>query len=375
MEKNSLYVIGTFVISLAVFFIFNDYLITFAALIIITGGLVWGKKLDKRAGGLCFVLFFIFSVGYAYFFSPSVFIAKNQGTVLSDNWFQALKWVNENTPECAVVATYWDPGHFITGIGRRAVVFDGASQSRIRTVKLDGADTTTATIQDIATTLYTDNETLAMNILKKYRKDCNEMYYIASNDLIGKSVWWSYFSTWDPVNKGRQLSYAFINLAQSRPVVGQPNVVAYIYSFGNQQVVVKDDNGVLSAYLQQGAQLAEIEKLMFATPGGALAQKVVENAPVKGTIYLEPSRQTVIYMPSELENSLFTRMYFFHGAGMQHFEFVNNWGGEVKLFKVKFDDTPQNATFLGQKLECCIEEKVVIHDKLTTIRNATIVDS
>lgn len=212
-----------------------------------------------------------------------------------------------------------------------------------------------------------------MNILKKYRKECGEMYFIASNDLIGKSVWWSYFSTWDPVNKGKQSSYAFINLAQARPVVGQTNVVAYIYPFGNQQVVVKDDNGVLSAYLQQGNQLAEIERLIFANPDGSIARKVVENAPVRGTLYLEPLRQTVIYMPPELENSLFTRMYFFHGAGLNNFQFVNNWGGEVKLFKVKFDDTPANATFLGQKLECCIEEYASIHGKLVTIRNGTIV--
>ncbi len=351
VSQNSLYVTGAFVISLAVFFILNDYLLTTAALIIIVGALIWGKKLDKRAGALCFVLFVIFAIGYFYFFSPSVYIAKNQGTVLSDNWFAALNWIKQNTPECAVVATYWDPGHFITGIARRGVVFDGASQGSQRTVKLDGLNVTTSRIQDIATSLYTDNETLAMNILKKYRKSCGEMYFIASNDLIGKSVWWSYFSTWDPVNKGRQSSYAFINLAQSRPLVGQPNVIAYIYPFGNQQIVIKDDSGVLNAYLQQDTQLAEIEKLIFATPEGTLAQKVTENAPVKGTLYLDPSRQTVIYMPPELENALFTKMYFFHGAGLQNFEFVNNWGGEVKLFKVKFDDTPQNATYLGQKLE------------------------
>ncbi len=372
MTNQNLITIAVFVISLVIFFILNDYILTFGILIVVAAALVWAKKLDKRLGALCLVLFFIFAIGYFHFFSPSVYIAKNQGTVLSDNWFQALTWINQNTPECTVIATYWDPGHFITGISRRAVAFDGASQGRLRTVKLDGEEVTTGTIQDIATSLYTDNETLAMNILKKYRKYCNEMYFIASNDLIGKSVWWSYFSTWDPVNKGRQSSYAFINLAQARPVVGQPNVVAYIYTFGNQQLVIKDDNGVLSAYLQAGTQLAEIEKLIFATPEGTLAQKIVENAPVKGTIYLEPSRQTVIYMPPELENSLFTRMYFFHGAGLQNFEFVNNWGGEVKLFKVKFDDTPQNATFLGQKLECCIEETADIHGKTVVIRNATI---
>jgi hypothetical protein len=30
-------------------------------------------------------------------------------------------------------------------------------------------------------------------------------------------------------------------------------------------------------------------------------------------------------------------MFLFNGQGLQNFEYVNNWGGEVKLYKVKFD--------------------------------------
>ena len=44
----------------------------------------------------------------------------------------------------------------------------------------------------------------------------------------------------------------------------------------------------------------------------------------------------LIHIPPELENSMFTRMFFFNGYGMENFEFVNNWGGEVKLFRVIF---------------------------------------
>jgi len=40
-------------------------------------------------------------------------------------------------------------------------------------------------------------------------------------------------------------------------------------------------------------------------------------------------------MPPELVDALFTRMFFFDGAGLKNFELVHNWGGEVKLFRVK----------------------------------------
>jgi hypothetical protein len=34
-------------------------------------------------------------------------------------------------------------------------------------------------------------------------------------------------------------------------------------------------------------------------------------------------------------------MFFFNGAGLQKFELVNNWGGEVKLYRLKM---PVNGT-------------------------------
>src|SRR3989338_7751727 len=217
--------------------IFFDFLAASVLLILIVAFLALTKRIGKRDAVLALVLFFmIFSYAYYTYYIPGFMLSKSHGTVLSDNWYEALTWVNKNTPECSVVATYWDPGHFITGIGRRAVVFDGASQgdlyarqfnyseeglaverhdSNINHIVLykDG-NKTTARIQDISTTLLTANETLAIEILKEYRKPgCDSMYYIASSDLIGKSTWWTYFSTWNPVDK-KGTPYVYTNAPQ-----------------------------------------------------------------------------------------------------------------------------------------------------------------
>ncbi|MBI3190912.1 hypothetical protein HYZ41_04395, partial [archaeon] len=73
------------------------------------------------------IMIIIFLLFVNSYYLESLKISECAGTVLSDNWWQALNWIKNNTKECAVVATYWDPGHFITGIARRPVVFDGAS--------------------------------------------------------------------------------------------------------------------------------------------------------------------------------------------------------------------------------------------------------
>ncbi len=321
------------------------------------------KKLGNREFLVPLVLVIIFVFFINVFYLPSSVIAACSGTVLDDNWWAALNWIKNNTAECSVVATYWDPGHFITGIAKRSVVFDGATQGATRTVAanenltgtiIEKADNginnikiyengtvTTARIQDIATTLFTSNETLAVNILRDYEKpNCTEFYYIASADLIGKSQWWTYFATWNPLNAptfGQRYNYAILSLSSARPILEQ-NSIAYYYNIGqNTAFVIYEANNTLTPYFQQQNQLAGVEKLYYFDKQGNGKLFVNENADLKGLLWLDPSRQTLVFMPPELEASLFTRMFFFNGLGLQKFELVNVWGGEIKLFKVKLD--------------------------------------
>ncbi len=349
--------------------IFFDYTIAFLLFIIFASGLLISKRLQKRDFALVAILFFIFTIAYLFYYTPGFFIAKGQGPVLDDNWYRALNWMKENTPECTVVATYWDPGHFITGVARRAVVFDGASQSILYTrdtpefyrsknlekginverldnginhiVLADSGNITTARIQDISTTLLTANETLAVNILREYlQPDCTEMYYIASSDLIGKSTWWTYFATWDPVKKtGTPYVYSTAPLGSARPDIRQ-NAIIYTYPISQQEsFVVYITNSSIIAFLQQQgtAEPLKIKNFVYFDPNGNGRLYTQDDAVIDGTLWIEPSGGVVLFIPPQLENALFTRMFLYNGVGLQSFEFVNNWGGEVKLYKVKFD--------------------------------------
>src|SRR3989338_828829 len=127
MEKNTIFIAAAFILSIiATLATFGQNILIsfggFVVVLLIAGGLFYAKKVSKREALLIFVLWFIFVICYYLYFSPGMQLASAQGTVLSDNWYQALNWIKGNTPECTVDATYWDPGHFITGIGGRAVV-------------------------------------------------------------------------------------------------------------------------------------------------------------------------------------------------------------------------------------------------------------
>ena len=348
--------------------IFFDFVVAAIAMIVFASALFATQKITKRDFVLVIVVFFVFSEAYYLYYTPAIYIAKNQGTVLDDNWFNALSWIKNNTPECTVVATYWDPGHFITGIARRAVVFDGASQGDVFTRPTDSlqngvvvekydnninhivlyknGNKTTARIQDISTTLLTANESLALSILREYRKPgCNSMYYIASSDLIPKSTWWTYFSTWNPVDK-KGTPYVYTNAPQpgfrmtARPDIRQ-NAIIYTYPISQQEsFVLYETNTTPIVFLQQQgtAQPLKVEKFIYFSRDGTGRLYTDSTATIQGLVWIDPSKNSLMFIPPQLEGAMFTRMFLFNGAGLEHFEYVNNWGGEVKLYKINFPD-------------------------------------
>lgn len=299
------------------------------------------------------------------FLQRSYYISKYSGTVLTDNWWNALNWLKENTPNCAVIATYWDPGHFITGIAERPVVFDGASQNSLRTITLEGnlsreeiediigisnfrirrfekdgkkyVNVTTARIQDIATTLLTSDEEQAIKILKRYLiPNCNNtMYYIASEDLLWKSQWWSYFSTWDPkTKKGTKYFYIPI-LNKGKKTLN--NITYYIYPISRIEAIIVEEKGEdLNVFLQTQNEKKIIRKFIYFEDN-LIKEKNYEKYEIDGALFLFSDKSIAIFMNKELEDSLFTRMFLFNGIGLKRFEFVKNFGGEVKIFKVIFD--------------------------------------
>lgn len=298
-------------------------------------------KKDFTIGVLVMIFIFI----WIFYLEPAFVVSSKSGPVLNENWWQALNWIKNNTEECTVVATYWDPGHFITGIANRPVVFDGATQNALLYLnekdepvkETENYTSVRSRIKDIATTLFTSNETLAIEILKRYRfKNCSQpMIYIASSDLIFKSQWWSYFATWDPVNKGKKYIYIVLSMTAKKPLIKE-NVIAYVYQISpNEAFLIYKKNNTYIAKLQSGNQFFDIEKFWFLE--NTLKKVEKKDAQIKGILLAIANFQQVIYIPPELENSIFTKMMFFNGYGLEHFDLMKNFGNEVKIYKVCFD--------------------------------------
>ena len=65
---------------------------------------------------------------------------SNGGTVFShtqvSDWFEALNWINSNTPTNAVIISWWDYGYWVNVMGNRTVVADNATLNETRIAEI-----------------------------------------------------------------------------------------------------------------------------------------------------------------------------------------------------------------------------------------------
>ena len=81
-------------------------------------------------------------------------LVQGRGPVLGQGWYDALTWLNRETPEDSIIIAWWDYGHWITSVAKRRCVSDGAT-------------TNFSTIQATAFA-YLSPEDVAVDIFKRY---------------------------------------------------------------------------------------------------------------------------------------------------------------------------------------------------------------
>jgi asparagine N-glycosylation enzyme membrane subunit Stt3 len=265
------------------------------------------------------------------------------GLEVSGNWKEALTWLKNNADKDALIATWWDPGHIITGFTGLKVHADGAHCPATACIFYDN----NLRIQDMGRTFATSSETEAITILSKYKnltaeqcrevklrfgdlvpdaacKPVSEMYVIASADLIGKFYWLTFFGTGEGKN--------FLQL----PISGQQNnnlIYGGIIMLGQTQdgrvaaVVNAPEQGVRNAIISDVVVYQQGQEQIFTYKN---ATNIID-----GMLWVSPDYNFVIFMQKEIRDSIFTKMFFFEGKGLTRFEKVFS-NPEVKIFKVKF---------------------------------------
>jgi dolichyl-diphosphooligosaccharide--protein glycosyltransferase len=275
---------------------------------------------------------------------------QGRGMQISGNWYEMLDWIKDNTDQRSLIVTWWDPGHIIAGYTGRPVHADGA-HCGAGTPIMPGCIPYSHDdrIQDMGRTFAISDEEESISILEKYRQlnpeqcaeirekfgdalpadvcdQIPEMYVIASNDLIGKYYWLSYFGT----GTGRN----YFQMQISNPTTYQTDG-ALQYNGGQLSLVFQGNEliPVLNSP-EQGIRNAVISHIVYFENGQERRLDFSDQANVvDGMVWVDPNYGVAIFMDASIRDSMFTKMFFFNGDGLEHFELVYS-NPEIRLFKV-----------------------------------------
>ncbi len=260
---------------------------------------------------------------------------QSERNPINNNWKEAYFFLRDNTPEDSVVGTWWDPGHRIAAISERRNIADGAHCPE-RTCD-PGLNTR---ITHLGKIFNTDNETEAAKILLNYKGDASEIYWIASDDLIGKFRWLQYFGTGCDgtgilTNNGQQICPLYTQMPLS-----EQRETKLLYRGG---LVLDFSNNTITPKIEAEDGEVVIEKMLIYQQNGSVAQVSFENLnnTIPGTVWIHPQFGYTVYIPTNHENSLFTRMFFKEEEDTEYFErvFMNE---QVKIYRLKIEKAIEN---------------------------------
>lgn len=290
-------------------------------------------------------------VGFLALLSASDAIAAgfaNTGLQIDQNWYDMLDWLKQNADKDSLISTWWDPGHVITGYTGLKVHADGAHCDPSLCIPYNH----NIRIRDMGRIFSTSDENEAVSLLQKYKdltpqqcmrakaafpdkipedacKPVTDIYLIASSDLIGKYYWLSFFGSYDTKTSSGQ-GKSFVTM----PLTKQEADGSLVYGNGVVTLNIKDGKMIPIANVQGTAAL--IKNLVVVQGGQPTFLDYSgnnTNQAVDGLLWVEEGFRNVVYMDASIRDSMFTRLFFFGGAGLNKFKLVFQ-NSETKIFKL-----------------------------------------
>jgi hypothetical protein len=309
-----------------------------------------------------------FVMGGVMHFNDNYGFAKNAGSgvAISGNWVAGLQWLEDNADKDSLVTTWWDPGHIIAGSTGLKVMADGAHCGSSCLFLNHNSR-----IQDMGRAFSVSDENESISILSKYRalkpgqceelkrkfgdkvtdemcKPVSDVYVLATADLIGKYYWLTFFGT----GTGNVFTQCQFDQGETQRL----NAVTYVCAAGAPtEISLLQQNGTVFAVMNspaQGVRNAPIRDVVvfqggqrFAFSSSGVAANVID-----GMVYLEPSGATMIFMPRDVRDSVFTNMFFFGGQGLpelgmrplQNYDLVYD-NPEMKIYRADFGGVNSQA--------------------------------
>jgi hypothetical protein len=273
-------------------------------------------------------------------------------STMSDDWWNALSWVKENTPPDSVVISDWENGYWIESIAERKSVMNGGHYDiywrLLKFGEMLNTDSEKTAAQEVfgfgssdearQVRSYPPGDEGAKLVeaeMTPFAVEGQDAYLILDTRtaLVFSIV--SYLGTWDYITGEGVATYLY----GGTPVgaVLRPQYTEYLYNTALQQIVIFKTQGEYHSYFLERQSMEPTQGTIY-TAGGTTYYLTRENGTV-GVVWFY-SDSLAILIPSDAMDTMMVRLFFFNGDGLKYFEEVANFG-TVKIFKIY--RTPQQS--------------------------------
>ena len=301
-----------------------------------------------------------------------------------DSMVNSLQYIKNNTPNNTVITSWWDYGHLFTAVADRPVTFDGSSQNSPRAYWVGKALLTdNETLSAGILRMLASSGDTAPQLLDNYTKDSGKSalilnsvlglnktqaistmtsqfgltqdqaqniaqythpdnptphVFITSSDMVGKAGWWSYFGSWNfTSNNGTNYQYLASQLNSTtvgnktillggNAVVAQANGSSYSAGIVNTNAITSNDTSAIVNQISNelttgnGSLVIEPHQLTIINNNN-ITQQIVSNTSQYSILLINQNNTMIgVAMNQQLENSMFTRLFFEGGAGLTQFK-------------------------------------------------------
>ncbi len=405
-------------------------------------------KIHKMIGGsILIVLLLSLYIGPA---RGAIGTASSDIPIINDAWYNTLTAIKQDSKEDAIITSWWDFGHHFKYISDRHVTFDGTTQTfppAHWVGKLLMIDDETEAIgilrmldcgsNNAYNELYNLNNDIHLSLkilnqiivlgkedaekrLEEYKIDgivvgrilsythCDppEAYFIASEDMIGKSGVWAHFGSWNferadlwknarvkPQEEAVDYMISKFNYTRERAenlyfemkgIENEPDPnrrdslanqwVAPWPGYAGSMTCSKDEQSLFSCpplgvgnnvaltfkvdvanydvFAEFQGTIIKPSSAAFATENGIIKRRF-SNASTTGhgmtVIPLNNEEIEVVISSDELAGSIFTRMFYMNGHGLKYFKLFKHERGltGTNIYTYKIDWEGTNATIIS----------------------------
>jgi dolichyl-diphosphooligosaccharide--protein glycosyltransferase len=261
---------------------------------------------------------------------------------MTDDWWGALQWINENTPKESVIIADWEYGYWVESIAKRKSIMNGGhydigwrllkfgkmletSQEDIAVKEVFGFDI--HEVKDVRQ--FPEGET-GLELMEKemtaFAVEQQDAYLVLDSRTAQVFDIISYFGTWDYTTGRGDPVHLYGGAAVG--TVLQPYWKQYLYNTLKHQVVVYESQGEYHSFILEKNTLLPTEGTVYTKEDTFFLKREEGN----GVVWFYSDSLT-IFMPSDALDVMLVRLFFFNGDGLGYFELVADFG-TVKVFKI-----------------------------------------